>query len=71
MSYLRIELLNPKARDLLNDLAKLELIRIEEETDKASRLTSLLAKLRSQESSVPDENEINEEIGAVRKARKD
>jgi hypothetical protein len=68
METLRIDILNPKAKSLLKDLADLDLIRIKKEKVK-SEFQDLLAKLRSQSADVPSLEEITTEVEAVRKAR--
>ena len=65
MQTLSIDILNPKAKKLLNDLADLNLIRIKQE----SNMKMLLAKLRRNESEVPSLEEITKEVEAVRNAR--
>jgi len=68
MESLRIEIINPKAKRLLQNLADLELIRITKDQVK-SEFSELLLKLRSQSESVPSLEEITKEVEAVRKAR--
>jgi hypothetical protein len=65
MTIFKIELLDPRARALLEDLAKLNLIRIEEE-DPAQRLSALLTKLRSKAEEAPGLEEITSEVELVR-----
>lgn len=68
METLRIDILNPKAKSLLKDLADLDLIRIKKVKVK-SEFQDLLEKLRSQSVDVPSLEEITAEVEAVRKAR--
>lgn len=68
MESLRTEIINPKAKRLLQNLADLELIRITKDQVK-SEFSELLLKLRNQSESVPSLEEITEEVEAVRKAR--
>ena len=68
MESLRIEIINPKAKRLLQNLADLELIRITKDQVK-SEFSELLLKLRSQSESVPSLEEITKEVEAVRKVR--
>ncbi len=68
METIRIDILNPKAKSLLNDLADLDLIRIKKEKVK-SELKDLLDKLRINADAVPSSDEITEEVEAVRKDR--
>ena len=68
MESLRIDILNPKAKALLKDLANLELIRIRKEKS-TNDLSDLLKKFRSKKGKVPSMEEITAEVEAVRKAR--
>jgi len=68
METLKIDILNPKAKALLKDLANLELIKIRKEKDTSS-FSDLLEKFRSQSGSAPILEEITQEVEAVRKAR--
>lgn len=68
METLRIDILNPKAKSLLKNLADLDLIRIKKVKVK-SEFQDLLEKLRSQSVDVPSLEEITAEVEAVRKAR--
>jgi hypothetical protein len=68
MESIRIEILNPKVKSLLKDLADLKLIRIDKEKGK-SELQELLDKFRnSAEDSISIED-ITSEVDAVRKSR--
>ena len=67
MSTIQIEILNPKAIRLIQDLADLELISINEPTE--TGFSKLLAKLRSKAESVPSLEEITNEVELVRAAR--
>jgi hypothetical protein len=67
MSTLQIEILNPKAIKLIQDLADLELISICQ--PKESGFSSLLAKLRYNAESAPSLEEITKEVETVRAAR--
>lgn len=68
METYRIEILNPKAKSLLKDLADLDLIRIKKGQVK-SEFQEVLTKLRINADSVPDIDEITAEVESVRKAR--
>ena len=68
METIRIDIINPKAKSILNDLADLELIRIKKEEGK-SEFKELLDKLRVNSDEAPSINEITAEVEAVRKAR--
>lgn len=65
METLSIEILNPKAKRLLQDLADLKLITIKSK----STLKDLLEKLRQDSDQAPSLDEITAEVEQVRKAR--
>jgi hypothetical protein len=67
METIRIDILNPKAKNLLKDLADLKLIRIKKE--KKSDLSNLLKKLRSKSTEELSLEEITKEVKSVRKSR--
>ena len=67
MESLRIEIINPKAKRLLKNLADMELIKIKKETVK-SDFSELLDNLRSQSENTPSLDEITKEVESVRKA---
>jgi hypothetical protein len=66
MTILNIELINPGARALLEDLAKLDLIRIREVEETPQQFSALLTKLRSYEAEAPTLEEITQEVEEVR-----
>ena len=68
METLQIEIINPKARKLLNALAELNLIEIKDMSTPES-LKVLLNKLRSDSASTPTPEEIQDEVKKVRKGR--
>lgn len=68
METIRIDILNPKAKSLLRDMADLDLIRIKKDKVK-SEFKELLEKFRSSSDEVPSLNEITAEVESVRKAR--
>ena len=68
MESLRIDIVNPKAKSLLKDLADLVLIRIKKEKIK-SEFIELLDKLRIGSDDAPSLDDIAAEVEAVRKAR--
>lgn len=68
MESLKIEILNPKAKQLLNNLVDLDLIRIKKEKDDYGFL-ELLSKLRKNSNDAPTLEEISEEVELVRKLR--
>jgi len=67
MNTIQIEILNPKAVRLIQDLADLELISINQPIE--TGFSKLLAKLRSKADSVPSLEEITNEVELVRAAR--
>lgn len=68
METIRIEILNPKAKALLKDLANLDLIRIRKENSE-NAFSEVLKKFRSKSDEAPNLEEITKEVEAVRKAR--
>ncbi|TNF42829.1 MAG: hypothetical protein EP310_05465 [Bacteroidetes bacterium] len=68
METFRIDILNPKAKSLLKDLADLDLIRIKKEKVK-SEFKELLEKFRINSEIAPSLDEITAEVEAVRKSR--
>ncbi len=67
MDTIRIDILNPKARKLLEDLEALELIAIKE--DKKKGFQDVLNRLRKKSKSAPSLEEITKEVEAVRAER--
>lgn len=67
METLRIDILNPKAKNLLKDLADLNLIKIKKE--KKSDFSDFLKKLRSKSKEELSLDEITKEVENVRKSR--
>jgi len=67
MNTIRIDILNPKAARLLEDLADLNLIAIQD-TSK-SGFATVLKKLRSKSKSAPTLDEITREVELVRSRR--
>ena len=65
METISIEILNPKARQLLQDLADLNLITIKPKPT----LKSLLEKMRQDSDQILSLDEIASEVEEVRKAR--
>ena len=53
MDTIRIEILNPKARKLLKNLADLKLIKISDSSDRKSEFKKLLDKLRTNSDNAP------------------
>lgn len=70
METLRIEILNPKAKNILKGLADLNLISIKKEKKKSSFI-DLLTTLRINSDSAPPLDEITAEVEFVRSERYD
>ncbi|HWR95046.1 MAG TPA: hypothetical protein VN192_07590 [Flavobacterium sp.] len=68
MESIKIEILNPKAKRLLMNLADMDLIRIKKDKSK-SEFSDLLSKLRNHSDKTPSLEEITKEVESVRKAR--
>jgi len=68
METIRVDILNPKAKSLLKDLADLDLIRIKKDKIK-SEFKELLDNLRKYSDEAPSLDEITAEVESVRKAR--
>jgi hypothetical protein len=68
METVTIDILNPKAKSLLEDLADLKLIRIKKVKEK-SEFKELLERLRINSDDALSLEEITSEVEAVRKAR--
>jgi len=68
METIRVDILNPKAKSLLKDLADLDLIRIKKDKVK-SEFKELLDNLRINSDNAPSLDEITAEVESVRKAR--
>ncbi len=65
METISVEIVNPKAKALLRNLAAMNLIQIK----KPLSLSEMLAKLRRNEESAPSLAEITQEVELVRQAR--
>jgi hypothetical protein len=68
MNTIRVDILNPKAVKLLQDLADLNLIAIQD-TPKNSGFSIVLNKLRLKNISAPSLDEITKEVELVRAKR--
>jgi len=68
MESIRIEIINPKAKKLLKELAELNLIKIRAIKNKAE-FSSLLKKLRAKSNDEVSLEEITKEVEQVRKSR--
>jgi hypothetical protein len=69
MEALRIEILNPKVKTILKQLADLDLIAISTTDSPSLELKNLLKKLRSKSKEVPSLDDITKEIEIVRTER--
>lgn len=69
MEALRIEILNPKVKTILKQLADLDLIAISKTDSPSVELKNLLKKLRSKSKEAPSLNEITKEIEIIRTER--
>lgn len=67
MEALKIEILNPKALQLIKGMQDLKLIRVSEEP--ASKLKAYLKKTRSKSASAPSLDDITKMVEAVRAKR--
>ena len=68
METIRVEILNPKAKNILKGLADLNLISIRKERKK-SDLSEILKCLRKNSDESPSLEEITAEVEAVRRKR--
>lgn len=68
METIRIDILNPKAKSILKDLADLDLIRIKKDKVK-SEFKVLLEKFRINSDGALSLDEITAEVESVRKVR--
>lgn len=68
MESIRIDIINPKAKKLLKNLADLNLIKINQETNQ-SDFSNLLKKIRAQSDDEISLAEITKEVEQVRKSR--
>ena len=67
MNTMKIDILNPKAIKLINDLADLQLIAIQKSPE--SNFADVLEKLRAKSTSVPSFEEITKEVETIRVKR--
>ncbi len=68
METIKVDIINPKAKTILKNLADLNLIRIKS-TKIKSELKDLLARLRISQDDIPSLEEITSEVELVRKSR--
>lgn len=69
MTVIKIELIEPRVQALLEELAKLNLIKIQPIEEPQKALTAVISKLRTKEEEAPSLEEITNEVEAVRKER--
>jgi hypothetical protein len=69
MEALKIKILNPKAKKILQNLADLHLIDINKPKTSETDFKNLLSKLRSKSDGIPTIEEITKEVDAVRQDR--
>ena len=69
METLRIDIINPKAKKLLKDLADLNLIAINKSVVNKVEFKEVLTKLRSNAKTAPTLDEITREVEDVRAER--
>jgi hypothetical protein len=67
METIQVDILNPKAKKLINDLADLDLISIQNSPSK--NFSDVLKKLRSRADAAPDLEEITREVETIRSKR--
>ena len=67
METVKVDILNPKARKLLKELADLDLISIRKSTK--SEFSEVLKRIRSKSETVPSPEEITGEVEVVRSRR--
>lgn len=69
MTTFQIEIINPKAKKLLENLASMKLIRISETMDYKKEFKKILTKFRSVDDDTLTLDEIQKEVEIVRKKR--
>ncbi len=69
MKTFTLQILDPKAQGLLDELVRLNFIRLEEIEEKDYDFKKLISKLRSKDKFSPSSEEIQKEVVAVRKKR--
>ena len=68
MESLRIEIINPKAKKLIKNLADMDLIKIKKENS-SSDFKKLLSRIRKNSENAPSLEDISKEVELIRKAR--
>ncbi|HVA97824.1 MAG TPA: hypothetical protein VNG53_02935 [Bacteroidia bacterium] len=69
MEALTIEIINPKAKRLIKDLADMKLIHISKSNNQLADFKKILTKLRSNSDSIPSLEDITKEVEQVRAKR--
>lgn len=69
MEALKVEILNPKARKILQELANLNLINISKSIDSKSEFSKIITKIRSKNSVAPSLSDITKEVESSRSER--
>jgi len=69
MKTYQIQVLEPRARKLLEELANLKLIKIEEMDEPKEQFRKLVGKIRSKSNKKPSLADITKEVETVRKKR--
>jgi hypothetical protein len=69
MEAITIEIVNPKAKQLIKDLADMKLINISKSTNRIADFRKIIAKLRSNSDPIPSLEEISKEVESVRAKR--
>ena len=69
METLQIDILDPKAKNLLKGLADLKLVSIRTAKTSKKDFTKLLRRLRSKSDKAPSLKEISKEVQTVRRKR--
>jgi len=69
METFQIEILNPKAKNILKDLEALKIISIKNKLDSKKKLIELSDKMKSKKNGSMSIDEIVKEVKSVRKSR--
>ena len=69
MEAITIEIINPKAKQLIKDLADMKLINISKSTNRIADFRKMLTKLRLNSDTIPSLEEITKEVELVRAKR--
>lgn len=69
MKLYQIEILEPKAKKLLDELANLKLIRVQEVLEPVAEFKKVVSRLRNKGGNKPTLREISKEVEVVRRRR--